>query len=423
MKHMHLKNGKVFYGWWIVGAVFLIQVYVAGVLYFGFTALFEPIASDFGWSYAQISLAASIRGLEFSFLSPLAGLLFDRFGPRKLMLAGAFITGLGLLLLGRINSLATFYGVFLITSLGLGTVGGGVVPMAAVGNWFRKRLTTAIGIVVSGSAIGGLLVPLVTRIIDIFGWRAAMAIFGLGAWVLLLPLSLMVRHKPEQYGYLPDGEMDRKLVAGEGLTSVQSTEVDIGVKQALKSSVFWHIALGLMCHIMVVTAVVTHVMPYLSTLGITRSTSSLVASAIPVTSIFGRLSFGWFGDRFDKRRVAALGFALLSLSTLLFGYVSNVGTWLLVPFIILLGIGYGGLVPMMSALPREYFGRVRLGTILGLVMGVAAIGSIVSPPLTGWVFDSLGSYQGAWLASTGVAIIGLVLLATAPSVGKYSAKG
>jgi sugar phosphate permease len=415
MTNLNRPRSGVFYGWYIVGACLLIWVYISGVISLGFTAVFEPIVDEFHWSYAQVSFAASIRGLETGLLAPLVGLLVDRLGPRRLIFTGATITGLGLLLLGRINSLATFYGVFILITTGISTCVG-VVPMTVVGNWFRKRVSLVTGIVVSGSAIGGLLVPLVTKIIDTFEWRGAMTIFGLGAWVILLPLSLLVRHKPEQYGYLPDGEVSRKLDVDESQPPEEDTMVDIGVKQALKSRVFWHISLGIMCHFLVVIAVITHVMPYMSSIGIPRMTSSLVASAIPLTSIGGRLSFGWFGDRFDKRRVTAVGLILVGLSMLFFSYVATVGTWLLVLFVILFGIGYGGPVPMSAALVREYFGKARLGTILGLAMGVTYIGSIVGPPLAGWVYDTYGSYQGAWLALAGVAIVGMLSFVTAPSV-------
>jgi len=207
---MEAKNYKVFYGWWIVGAGFFIAVYIGGFINLGFTAVFEPLASDFGWSYAQVSLAASLRGLEMSLLAPIVGLLMDRWGPRRLVFAGAVIIGLGLLLLSRINSLAAFYGVFILIGMGKSTCIG-VVPIATVGNWFQKKVTLATGILVSGAATGGLMVPLATRIIDIFEWRTAMAILGFGAWGILLPLSLLFRHKPEQYGYLPDGDLHRKL--------------------------------------------------------------------------------------------------------------------------------------------------------------------------------------------------------------------
>lgn len=414
MTDLNQKQHKVFYGWWIVGACLLISMYTAGAIAYGFTAIIEPIAKEFGWSYTEVSFAASIRGLEAGLLAPLVGLLIDRLGPRKLIFSGIAIFGLSLLLFSRINSLVMFYGVFILMAAGMSTCSG-VLPMTVTGYWFRRKVSIATGIVVCGVALGGLLVPLVTRLIDIFKWRVAMTILGVGTLVIFLPLSLLVRHKPEQYGYLPDGDVSTKL---KDRTPAQDTEIGIGVKQALKSSAFWHIALGLMCAYLVVGAVTTHVMPYLSTIGISRSTSSLVAGAVPLTSILGRLSSGWFGDRFDKRLVTASGFALISIGMLFFSYAATIGTWLLIPFIIFLGIGYGGPIPMQSALLREYFGRARLGTLIGMLFGVMWIGGFLGPPVAGWAFDRFRSYQGVWFALTGVAVGGMVSLATTPSVKK-----
>jgi MFS family permease len=413
---MNPKYHKVFYGWWIVCAIFIISAYISGVTNFGFTAIIEPIANDLGWSYTNISFAASIRGLEMVILAPFLGVLADRWGPRKLIFTGIAITGLGLLLLSRINSLITFYGVFILIATGMSTCVG-VVPMTVAANWFHRKVSTVNGIMVSSVAFGGLLLPLTTQIIDIFKWQTAMAIFGLGAWGLLLPVSFIIRHKPEQYGYLPDGDMSRRPVVEEGQTLAQGTRVDIRIKQVLKSSVFWRLALGLMCHCLVINAVITHVMPYLSTIGMTRSTSSLVASIIPVISICGSLSFGWFGDRFNKKRVTAIGFILTSVGLLFFGYMSTVGTWFLVPFLIFFGIGYGGTIPMVAALVREYFGRERFGTVVGFAMGVILVGGIIGAPLTGWIFDRFGNYQVAWFALASLLIVGMVSLVTTPSAG------
>jgi len=196
LRDMEVKNYKVFYGWWIVGAGFLIALYIGGFINLGFTAVFELIASDFGWSHAQVSFAASIRGVEMSLLAPIVGLLMDRWGPRRLVFSGAVIVGLGLLLLSRINSLVAFYRVFILIGLGKSTCIG-VVPIASVNNWFQRKATIATGILVSGTAVGGLMVILATRLIDIFEWRMAMMILGFGAWGILLPLSLLFRHKPE----------------------------------------------------------------------------------------------------------------------------------------------------------------------------------------------------------------------------------
>jgi len=408
---------RLFYGWYIVGACVLISVYCSGVMIRSLTALIEPIVDEFHWGYALVSVAASIGGLESGLLSPLVGFLFDRWGPRKLIFAGATITGFGLLLLSRTNSLAMFYGSFILISTAL-SVSAGVVPIALVGNWFRKRVSLVTGIVVSGVAAGGVMVPLVTWVIDTYDWRTAMVIFGLGAWVIIFPLALIVRHRPEDYGYLPDGEVSQAVDVYEVQPSEQYREPDIGAKQAFKSRAFWHFSLGMVCHFTLAIAVTTHVMPYLSSIGIPRATSSLVAMAIPLVTIAGRLSFGWLGDRLDKRRITASGMALMVIGMLLFNYVDIAGTWLMIAFIIFFGIGYGGPAPMLAALIREYFGRTSLGTVLGMAMGVAYIGSLIGPPLAGWIYDVYGSYQGAWFIMAGVSFAGMVSFMTAPRASR-----
>jgi len=413
---LNWKMPKVFYGWWIVGACFLTALLTGGFVVFGFTAFFEPIAGEFGWSYAQVSLAASIRGAEVGILAPIVGLLIDRWGPRRLAFGGTILVGIGLILLSRTISLGMFYGSFALVAIGISGLSPTVV-MTAVINWFRRRVGIATGIMACGFAFGGLLVPVIVRLIDAFDWRTAIFILGLGTWVIGLPLALLLRHKPEQYGYLPDGEQDNNVIPYQGLAPTQTIDKDIGAKQALKSSVFWHVALALTCQYLVVSAVIVHVMPYLSSTGIARSTSSLVATTLPVISIIGRLGSGWLGDRFDKRRIATGSLAIMSLGLLFFSYASDEGMWLLVPFIILFGIGWGGNVTLRPALLMEYFGRSSFGAIHGFMMGMISLGSISGPLLAGWVFDSWGSYYAAWLAFACLIFAALVIMATTPPAG------
>jgi len=409
---MGKKHPPIFYGWWVVGACFSIALYTAGVIFFGFTAIFEPIANEFGWSYAQISLAASLRSLGIGLLAPFLGMLVDRWGPRKLIFSGVIIIGVGLVLLSQTTSLSMFYGTFILIAVGISTCAETVL-ITAVANWFWRKICIATGIMTCGWGFSGLLIPVVVSLIDGFGWRIAMAFFGLGCLVIGLPLSLLIRHSPEQYGYVPDGEIGAGVIPNQGQTSAQIVEEDIGAKQALKSTTFWHITLALMGHSLMLSAVVTHVMPYLSSIGITRVMSSLVASAIPLFSISGRLGFGWAGDRLDKKRVTAGTLVPICLSMLCFEYASTLGAWLLVPFVILFGVGYGGISTMGAPLLREYFGRSRFGTILGLTMGIVQLGSVIGAPLAGWVFDNWGSYQGLWLALAGLSVAALITVATA----------
>jgi len=209
--YLNWKLSNVFYGWWIVVACFLVSLYWGASVTLGFTAFFEPIANEFDWSYAQISLAASLRGAEVGLLAPLIGLLIDRWGPKRLMLGGAICAGLGLIFLSHIDSLSMFYGAFALVAIG----GSGLSPtviMTAVANWFRRKVGVATGIMVCGFALGGLFVPIIVKLIDVFEWRIAIFILGVGMWLIVIPLSLLVRHKPEQYGYLPDGEQNNAVI-------------------------------------------------------------------------------------------------------------------------------------------------------------------------------------------------------------------
>lgn len=413
------KPPRVFYGWWIVGACFLIALYTGGAIFYGFTAYFEPIANEFGWSYAQVSFAASLRGLEVGLLSPFLGILADRWGPRRLIFAGVVIAGLGLLLFSRTTSLGMFYGSFALLTIGVSACTSAVL-LTAVANWFRRRVSLATGIAVSGFGFGGFLIPVMVRLIDLYEWRMAMVILALGLLAMGLPLSLLVRHKPEQYGYLPDGEVSGTVIVGEASVPAETNEVEFSAKQALKSRTFWHITLALMPQFMALMALITHVMPYLSSVGIARSMSSLVATGIPLLSIGGRLSFGWLGDKFNKRWITVGALTVMSLGLLCFEYSSAKWTWPLVPFLIFFGIGYGGGVTMRASLLSEYFGRSSFGANFGFLLGIQYLAGMAGPPLAGWVFDHWGSYQGVWLAFAGLTIMGAIIMALTPTVSTKS---
>jgi MFS family permease len=405
----NLRPPRIFYGWWIVVACFVVALYIGGLVFYGFTAIFEPIAEELGWSYAQISFAASLRGLEIGLLTPLIGILVDRWGPRRMIFGGVLITVLGLLLLSQTASLPMFYGAFVLTSIGLSGTGS-TVTVTAVANWFRRRVAIATGITICGYGFGGLLLPLIVRLIDLYDWRTMLVILASGMLVIGLPLSLVVRHKPEQYGYLPDGE-----ATSLPTVDVQRVvDVDVSARQALRSRAFWHIALGLMPNFIAVVTVVTHVMPYLSSLGMVRATSGLVATAIPLFSVVGRLGFGWLGDKLPKKWLATGALSMVALGLLCFEFTSVTGIWLLLFFLVLFAIGYGGSLTMGGALPREYFGRGNFGTIIGLIWGLGIFGTLAGPPLAGWAFDTWGSYQGVWLAAAGLSVAGAVIMSLLP---------
>lgn len=413
------KAPKIFYGWWIVAACFIICVTSGGVVVYGFTAFFDPIITEFGWSYAAVSLAASLRGAETGLLAPVLGFLVDRWGSKWILFIGSILVGLGLVLLSKVTTLAQFYGAFVLVALSTSCCGVGVVN-PVINHWFRRDLGKATGILSAGFALGGLLVPLVFKLIDSFGWRDALVILGIGCLVICTPLSLVVRHKPEPYGYNPDGDISSPLPKTPDIKNPEPVkivdEVNIGVSQALKSRTFWHLTLAFTLQYLVVAAVLAHIMPFLKTINIDRETASFFAGAIPVISIAGRLAAGWLSDKFSRRQVAVSSFVIVCIGTFLFDYIGSLSIWLLVTAVILFSVGYGSANTLRVVLTREHFGRGRFGTIFGFLMGVLALGSMAGPVMAGWIFDVWKSYHYAWIIFTGVNIISILLLATTPRI-------
>lgn len=410
------KKDRVFYGWWIVVASFFIAMCMGGVIFYGFTAFFEPIMDELGWSYTQVSLAASLRGLEMGLLAPLMGMFVDRWGARWVIMGGVAIAAVGLFLLSATTSLVMFYGAFVLIAVGM-SASTATVLMTAVANWFRRRIGIASGVALSGFGFSGLLVPVIVTLISVYEWRTALVILAVSMLVLVLPLSLLFRQGPERYGYSPDGQ-EEPVAYDSGLDIPKGGEVSVSVQRAIKSGTFWRLASSFTYHMLVMSATITHVMPYLGSIGLDRSLSGLVAAGMPLMSIGGRLGLGWLGDKTDRRLVAVANFAMMGFGLLCLGYASTLGTHLLVPFLILFGIGYGGGNALRAALVREYFGRSSFGGIFGLTMGVGAVGAIAGPALAGWTYDNLGSYQIIWLVFAGLAIAAVISVSTISPVSK-----
>jgi sugar phosphate permease len=389
----------------------VITLYTGGVINFGFTAVFDPLIEEFGWSSAQISLAASLRGLEVGLLSAVVGLMVDRLGPRKLIIGGSILVTIGYLILSQVSSLAMFYLAFALISLGMSACAGTVL-LTAVTHWFNRKAGIATGIVASGFGLGGIIVPIVTTLIDKFDWRPAMIMIAIGTVIVCIPLALLVRHRPEDYGYLPDG--DTVAVEKSQAAIEKQPEANYTIWQALRDRAFWHVSISSSCHSFVIGAVVTHVMPYLGSVGVGRSTASLIALFLPLASVIGRLSCGTISAKTGNRAVYTTSFILMTVGLLCFSQVKSANLWLVIPFILVFSLGWGFSVISRITLLREHYGRASFGAVIGFNSTIMMIGNISGAPIAGWSYDHFGSYQGAWIAFGIVTLGGMVLALTTP---------
>ena len=411
------ENRGVFYGWWIVIAGSISQGYTSGTFWQGFGAFFDPIVDQFGWGRATTSAAVSLQRTESGMISPFVGWFIDRFGPRRVMLAGILATGLGFVMLSRINSLWQFYLAFTIITLGL-SFGTFLVITTTVANWFVSKRTKAMSVMSAGSAIGGLLVPALVWLIATTDWRTGLLAVGIGFWVMGIPVSLVMRSRPEDYNLLPDGvpleSGDTSSEGESGAASGRRREVTYTTREAMRTRVFWQLVLAMGAGQLIISATV-HQIPALTSFGISRGVAGMVILGVSLMSLAGRIAAGWLGDSLDKRHFIAVSFALQFIGTLIFCYTSSY--WHLAGFIIFWGIGFGASIPVRFAMLADYFGRRSFGTIMGIMMTFSTVFGVIGPVFVGWMFDVRGNYREPFLIMAVSILISIPLILTLSKPG------
>lgn len=365
-----------------------------------------------------MSLAASIRGVETGLLAPLVGILIDRWGPRRIVFVGGCLTALGLFMLSRVDSLVSFYISFALISTAMSTCTVTVL-MTAVSNWFRRRVGLAMSIVSCGFGAGGLVVFMMARMVDAYGWRPTVQGLSFGVLLIVLPLAMLLRHKPQQYGYLPDGDTQQIVKTSAGKVVAGVKEYGITIKEAVKTRTFWLMAVAFVCQHMMVSTVVTHVMPYLTSVGLSTTIASLGASGIPLVSIMGRMGFGALGDRVNRKWLMVVMFAMISGGLLSFQVAGSFAIPGVIGFLVLFGTGYGGFNAIRPAFTREVFGTKQYGTIFGCLIGMGMFGMVAGPFIAGRLFDIQGSYHNVWLIFAVVALVALVATAAIDDKQSY----
>jgi len=422
-KYKDPEKFRNFYGWWIVVATVLCFGLYSGTLFYGFGAFFLPVLTEFNATRSSLSVVFSFSKFETGILGPVEGLLIDRFGTRKLMFLAVILGGAGFLLLSRVNSLMMFGVVFILCVALWMHAAFNMVPMIATANWFIKKRSRAIGIGMAGIGLAGIIVPLLSWFIAQYGWREAFTIIGIVVWGIGIPLSLIMRHKPEQHGYLPDGETPSAPVGGRmtqvtdvGSSAAQTrethpAEVDFTPRQALRTPAFWLISISFCLRLVTVSALALHFIPLLVDMGISLQTAGTMLGSIAAISVIGRIGIGWLGDIFDKRLLTAACLATIALGLFVLSRAEQL--WQVAIFLAIYPIPYGGASVLVRSITGEFFGRKAFGTIYGFIGIALMVGTIVGPLVMGYIYDVTGSYQSALnLAALGC-IIAIIFILSA----------
>lgn len=393
-------KSNFFYGYIIVAACFGLQMMIWG-LFLSFGVFLKPLVYQFGWSRAVISGASSLSLFFSGVTSIFFGSLNDRYGPRMIMTACGFFLGLGCLLTSQINAiwqLYLFYGVL----VGIGISGADVVLLSTVARWFVKKRGMMSGVIMAGTGLGILIMPLVaSSLISIYGWRISYIILGTLALLVVISVAQLLRRDPGQMKQLPDGE--QKIAFG----SLDSAEGGLSLREAIYTRQFWTICTIFLAISLCANVVLIHIVPHAVDIGISTITAAGVLSTIGGASIAGRLIMGSTGDRVGNKWAVIVSL-LVFVAAFIWLLVAK-ELWMLYVFAAAYGFAHGGFFAVGSPLVAELFGISSHGLIFGIVFFSGTIGGAIGPFVAGYIFDVTGSYQVAFVACAAIVIFGLIL--------------
>ncbi len=411
----------LFYGWWlaVIGAVIMV---IGTVPLFQALSLWLPVLSQsFGWTPLQLSWAFTLTRVEGTVMGPIAGWGVDKLGPRKMVVIGLAIFAVGFFLFSRTTNLWTFYLSFVVVSLGAG-LGSWLPANTALNNWFRLRRSTAMSIPMLGFGLGGVvIVPLMAwtmgwdtktamEIPGRLGWQNTALVVGAIGLVASVPLSLVVRNRPEDYGQHPDGVDPANAVGAGPRHSANGGTVapDYTWQEAVRTRAFWLITMGHSSS----SIIIISVMFYLGLLMVERGFSlgqiGTVISVQTAVSTAFILVGGIIGDRIPIR-LAIFAFSLLqSIAMVILLIAETLPMFYL--FTILMGIGFGGRTPLTTAIRGVYFGRSNFARITGISMIPMNIMFIAVVPYVAWMQEYItGSYTLPLATIAAVSAVGSVM--------------
>jgi len=393
-------------GAFVVATAFAALFSVVGLALYGLPLYYDFMVSEFGWSRTMVTSGNAISKLV---VGPLfgfaAGWIVDRFGPRRLMMAGILMAGGALVGLGLTSAAWTFYFFYFFNALGY--VCGGPLPcQVLVSRWFDRTRGKAMGIAYLGIGIGGAAVPLLSHwLTDLFGWRGSLQAVGVLIVLIALPMAFFVREAPID-------TRDPALRQPQGIPGT-SRRGRVALRTILATPAFYLLALGSMCSIAAVGGTNQHLKLFLSLdRGYSQGDAAQVISLVLAVSIAGRLLMGWLADRMPRKRVMLIIYLLVACAIPLL--MVRTSTWSIYAFAVIFGLGLGGeylIIPLMAG---ELFGIGVLGRVMGIVLTADGVAEATAPMLVGSFRDRFGSYDVGFLVLVGAALVGAAAIALLP---------
>lgn len=411
------KRPAIFWGWWIVIGAVAGQFISMGVGNSIVGVFLRPMTEDLDWTSTEYTFGASGALVVGGLASFIVGPLVDRYGARPLMLLAAVVYATCFLVLSRVDALWQFVMLTTIAGgVGFALVGGLVVN-TTVSKWFVARRGWAIALGSSGISLAGLIMPVaMTQVVDSIGWRDAYVFLAVLVLAIVVPVAMVMRRRPEDYGQLPDGT----ACGAVGRSDQPSTGFELQERdaansytrrEAVRTLAIWLLIAGYALHTFALIAIMVHAIPFMTDSGMTRASAALAVALSGGANLCSKFVWGYFLQRVHVRYLCAT-----SLTTCAFGVglmllsAQSDLHWLMFGAFVCWGFGFGGTVPLSEFIWAKYFGRVHIGAVRGASVPYVTVFQALGPVIGGLYFDFFGTYSGIFAAFLLAHVVGAVAI-------------
>jgi MFS family permease len=376
----------IFYGWVIVVACFA-TTFTLGEAFWTFGVFFKPLQHTFSWTRAAVSSAYTAFLIAHSISTIVTGRLADTYSPRPILLSSALLVGVGVFLCSRVHTVIQLQFFLFLAGLGAGATWS--IPMSIVQRWFyqRPKAGLALGIVAAGIGVGGLtFVPVINYVILTHGWRTAYMAIGISFFLTIAVSSLFIKPAPSCEN---QGKPPKSGSPGHPPVTVWTAH------KAMATMPFITITILNCIVILTFQAVSVHLIPHATDLGISPAASAAALGLIGGFSVPGRILSGYISDRISWKKLLSFSLFGMALSLLWLLFVTK--PWMLYVFVLFFGFSQGSRISAHLGILGEFFGMHSLGQLVAVPTAVGMFIGAFSPYITGFLFDTTGSYFSAFM--------------------------
>jgi MFS family permease len=411
---------RLYFGYYLIAASFVAQFVAVGSQNYIIGVFVNPMTNEFAWTRSEFAISRTIGMVAMALIGLYVGGYVDRHGGRRIMMGGAVVLAGALYATSFVEELWQWWLLNgLALTLGAALVGNLVVNVT-LSKWFVEKRGFAIGISSMGVSMAGVVLPFVmTAVVEEWGWRAGWRVAAIGALVLIAPISLLFRRAPEDHGLNPDGKSAAEVAAGGAMRAAADFANSLTRSQALRSPQFYLLVLAFGMFATTIGVMLFTTIPFMEDAGYGKTTAALMLTVASVPALISKPIWGVLIDRFDPKRLTSISSLLTGTSLIVIVTSVNMELmWLIVVGFIMLGSGWGGLIPLQETTWASYFGRRYIGAVRSAGLPFSIGLGAASPLLAQLYYDNVGNYDGAFLIVAGSCTIAaiLILLVKRPTV-------